>query len=145
MSEHYLTKTAAFVFLEKDGKFFYLRRLNTGWNDGRLTVPAGHVDQGESVKQAAVREAKEEAGVLIREEDLEFVQAQFLVDRYSYFYFKTSRWEGEPHVAEPNLASEGLWVPVHETRDDLIPYLHVVLDGMKKGIFYADVQPDSGD
>ena len=143
-TEHQLFKTAIFVFLEMEDKYFYLRRANTGWNDGKLTVPAGHVDKGETTKQAAVREAKEEAGVKIKEDDLEFVQVQVLKDNYHYFYFKTTKWEGEPIVNEPDLASEGLWVAKDDVREDLIPYLKVAIENIKKGKFFAEVGPDLG-
>jgi 8-oxo-dGTP diphosphatase len=40
-----------------------VRRSNTGYEDGRLSVVAGHVEPGESITQAAIREASEEVGV----------------------------------------------------------------------------------
>lgn len=73
MSERHLTRTAVFVILEKDGKIFFLRRANTGWADGMLTVPAGHVDKGDNVTEAAIIETKEEACVDVTAEDLEFL------------------------------------------------------------------------
>jgi len=52
-----------------DGKFLLVRRtippLKNYW-----TPPAGHVEIGESVPQAAVREAKEETGVDVELSDL---------------------------------------------------------------------------
>ena len=54
--------------IEKDGKFLLVQEAQKKayklWN-----MPAGHVDEGEAVEQAAVRETKEEAGydvVLVR-------------------------------------------------------------------------------
>ena len=39
------------------------RRYQTGWHDGEYSVPAGHVEAGETVTQAALREAREEVGL----------------------------------------------------------------------------------
>lgn len=72
MSERHLTRTGVFVILEIDNKVFFLRRANTGWADGMLTVPAGHVDKGDKVREAAIKETKEEACVDVSIEDLEF-------------------------------------------------------------------------
>ena len=94
MSERHLTRTAVFVILEKDNQVFFLRRANTGWADGMLTIPAGHVDQGESVIEAAIKETREEAGVEVAAEDLEFVHVDYLRDAYTNFYFKSQSMAG---------------------------------------------------
>lgn len=48
--------------LEKDGKFLLIQE---GRPDiyGLWNIPAGHVDEGETVEEAAVRETKEETGL----------------------------------------------------------------------------------
>lgn len=145
MSEQQTTKIAAFCFLERDGKYFYLRRANTGWRDGYLTVPSGHVDEGETVKAGAVREAAEEAGVTVKESDLRFMQAQCLRDRYCYFYFVTDTWEGEPGVHEPDLASEALWIDKQVIPEDCIPYIKALLENYPEKELFLDVEPDRGD
>ena len=59
------TKSGANVILVKDGKILLLlRRL--GWKTGYWGPPGGHIDPGETPKQAAVRETFEEAGLRIK-------------------------------------------------------------------------------
>jgi len=140
MSERHLTRTAVFVILEKDKKVFFLRRSNTGWADGYLTVPAGHVDKGDSVKEAAIKEVGEEACVQVEADDLEFVHVDYLRDEYTNFYFKARKWIGEPAVGEPELASEGLWLDKTELGDDLIPQLRRVLGYMDSGVYFSEVE-----
>ena len=122
MSRH-LTRTAVFVVLEKDTHIFLLRRANTGWSDGLLTVPAGHVDKGDNVIESAIKETKEEAGVLITADDLELIHVDYLLDEYVNFYFRATSWVGEPKVGEPDMASEGLWCDKNNLPDDLVPPL----------------------
>lgn len=52
----------------------FQKRKNIGYCDGFYDLSAsGHVDENESMKQAMCREAKEELGIDINVEDLEFV------------------------------------------------------------------------
>ena len=88
MLERHLTRTAVFVILEKDNRIFFLRRANTGWADELLTVPAGHVDRGDCVLEAAVKEVREEAGVVVKAPDLEFVHVDYQYDEYTNFGLK---------------------------------------------------------
>src|SRR5438105_5208270 len=50
-----------------------LRRSNTGYEDGKLSVVAGHVEPGETVTQSAVRETREEVGLELSRERLRVV------------------------------------------------------------------------
>ena len=54
---------AVYLLLLREGHVLLLRRHNTGYEDGNYSVIAGHVDPGERVTQALVREAAEEAGI----------------------------------------------------------------------------------
>ena len=57
---------ASYLVPIKDGKILLLRRLNTGYEDGKYSLPAGHVETGENFTQCVVREMKEEIGISIR-------------------------------------------------------------------------------
>src|SRR5436190_19012094 len=64
---------AVHVFLLRGDFVLLLRRLNTGYEDGKLSVVAGHVEAGETVTQAAIREAREEVGVDLSRDRLQVV------------------------------------------------------------------------
>jgi 8-oxo-dGTP diphosphatase len=138
MSERHLTRTAVFVILEKDNKIFFLRRANTGWADGMLTIPAGHVDKGDSVKEAAVKETKEEALVDVKAEDLEFVHVDYIRDEYVNFYFKAQKWEGEPELGEPHLASEAVWIDKNNLPEDVTPQLKRLFQQIDQSSFFSE-------
>lgn len=53
------------VIIEKDGKIVLIKREINPFK-GKLVFPAGHVEVGETVEQAAVRETKEETGLKVK-------------------------------------------------------------------------------
>ncbi len=101
------------VIFRRKGKIAFVKRQNTGWMDGRYGLPAGKVDTGEDYKTAAAREALEEAGVTVAKKDLvfAFVQHQHYPDMdWVTVYFEAVAWQGEPYNAEPEKASELIWL-----------------------------------
>ena len=64
---------AVYLLLLREGQVLLLRRHNTGYEDGKYSVIAGHVDPGERITQALIREAAEEAGIQLDAEEVHFV------------------------------------------------------------------------
>ena len=58
----FLAPVAVHLLLVKDDRVLLLKRYNTGYEDGNYSVVAGHIDGGEDLKTAMIREAREEAG-----------------------------------------------------------------------------------
>lgn len=59
-------KLAVAVLIEQDGRLLLGRRGPNAAAAGRWSFPAGFVDRGERVEDAAVREAREETGLGVR-------------------------------------------------------------------------------
>lgn len=143
MAERLTFRISVFVFLEKDGKLFTLRRQNTSFANGRLTIPSGHIEAGETPSEAAIREVREEAGVEIAPADLVPCHAQFYQGHkaddidYVYYYFKADRYSGTPHNAEPEMASEVVWLG-EEGHPDLIRFIQSAWTYSRKGVAYSE-------
>ncbi|MGH3875385.1 MAG: NUDIX domain-containing protein, partial [Pseudonocardiaceae bacterium] len=94
------------VLLVRDGQILLSRRRDTNpIFDRRWHLPSGKLDVGESVLDAAIREADEEVGVLIDPADLRHVNTLHVngsgpEPRLGVF-FETRRWVGEPTNREP--------------------------------------------
>ena len=71
MQEMFQLVPAAYVVFRRGGQVLLQLRQHTGFMDGHWAcAAAGHVEAGESVLAAAVREAAEETGVLLETADL---------------------------------------------------------------------------
>lgn len=87
-----------------------LSRRRGSYGDGMWHLPSGKLDAGESLLEAAIREAWEEIGVRIDAADLRHVHTLHAVapgvePRLGVF-FEALAWRGEPENREPEKCSE---------------------------------------
>ncbi len=144
LSGRSLLVAASYVILRRGDEVLLQRRQNTGYMDGFWASLAGHVDPYESALDAAVREAREEAGVEIRVEDLRSLTTLHRVqvggpqvEQRCDFFFEATRWTGEPTVLEPAKCAALEWFALDALPDDVVPYERLVLEGLHRG----DLQP----
>jgi 8-oxo-dGTP diphosphatase len=56
---------AVYLILRRDSQVLLLKRANTGYQDGKYSLIAGHLEGDELATEATAREAKEEAGISV--------------------------------------------------------------------------------
>lgn len=80
--------------LHSGGKYLLQNRVKADWQG--YTLPGGHVEKGESIVDAVVREMKEETGLTVMNPRLCGVK-QFPIDcgRYIVFLFEADEYSGE--------------------------------------------------
>jgi 8-oxo-dGTP diphosphatase len=111
------------------------RRQNTGFEDGAYHVPSGHLEAGESLLAALIREAKEEIGVTIAPEVIEFAHVMHNSSSGGRvaFFFTVRHWEGTPENHEPDKCSELRWFPLRTLPDHMIAYCRTALGHITAG------------
>ncbi|MBU7596476.1 NUDIX domain-containing protein [Streptomyces sp. P38-E01] len=124
-----MTLLAAAVIVHdraRDRLVLLQRGPNANFARGSWDLPVGKCDPGESVAAAAVRELREETGLLVREEDLALVHVVHGAhgaespNGYLTVVFAADRWSGEPVNAEPAKHSRVCWVPFEEVPEDAV-------------------------
>jgi len=103
------------VFLVKEGKVLLGQRQRSSLGHLLWAGIGGKVEKGESIKEAAIREVKEEVGVDIQEENLkemgevffEFPNKPKWSQKVAIFIAK--RWQGEPKESEE---IKPAWFPI---------------------------------
>ena len=131
---------AVHLFLLRNQEILLLRRYNTGYEDGNYSVIAGHLDGGEDVYTAMIREAREEAGIDINARDLEIVQVMHRKKadekRIDYF-FRCERWTGEVRNMEPNKCDQLAWYPLDNLSGNTIDYIREAIENYRNGVRFT--------
>jgi 8-oxo-dGTP diphosphatase len=126
---HWRFPVAVHVFVVREDEILLLRRLNTGYEDGRLSVVAGHVEPGETVTQAAIREGHEEVGLEFSRDRLRVVGVMHRrsEDERIDFFLSYRLGDKEPRNVEPHECSELIWTKRSELPSDTILYVRVAI------------------
>ena len=85
--------------IHKNGRYLLQDRIKNDWKG--YTLPGGHIEPGESIVDAVIREMQEETGLTIRHPHLSGVK-QFPLEegRYIVFLFETEEFEGDLRSSE---------------------------------------------
>lgn len=119
----------ALLFLRSDNKILLLRRKNTGYEDGNYCFPGGHVEKGEPIHEALIREVKEEIGINIRENDLKLIHIlNRKIDDNAYvdFIFECNKWEGNPYIVETDKSDDLQWFAIDNVPENIISFMKEV-------------------
>jgi 8-oxo-dGTP diphosphatase len=131
-------KSAVHLFLIEGDRVLLSRRCNTGYEDGKYSVPAGHLDGGEEVKAAAIREASEEIGIHLTPEDLEVVGVMHRKsdDERIDFFLTARQWSGEIINREPEKCDDLAWFAFDQLPNNMVPYVARALENARAGRWF---------
>jgi 8-oxo-dGTP diphosphatase len=130
---------AVAIILKKDNEILLHKRKNTGYADEQWAYVGGGVDGNETIRQAAVREVKEEVGVTIHEEDINVVHVKHAKgtagtkypEEYLIFYLEAEVWNGNLQIMEPDKCDELKWFDLDNLPENLLSkhIIQLIQDG----------------
>lgn len=112
-------------------------RENTGYKDGEYELPGGHVDEGEDLLGAMIREAKEELKIKVERNELDIVH---ILHHYKggalKFIIKAKKYDGNIEIGEPDKCSELKWFKVTELPKNMNEKIRKAIIEIYNNIFY---------
>ena len=132
-SQRFKLISAVHLFLVRGEEVLLLRRFNTGYEDGNYSVIAGHLDGGEEIIAAMIREAHEEAGIRLAPETTRVVGVMHrnASDERVDFFLTSDRWTGTLHICEPDRCDELAWYPLARLPENMVPYVRRALENYR--------------
>jgi ADP-ribose pyrophosphatase YjhB (NUDIX family) len=130
----------AHLLLFMENKTLLLLRKNTGYEDGKYSVVAGHFEGNETAREAMAREAMEEAGIKIdpKELVLAHITHRRHLDERVAFFFTTNRWAGTIRNMEPEKCADLSWFNLEAMPDNMVPYVRNAIEQYLKGNIYSE-------
>lgn len=119
-----------------------LERQDTGYMDGFLVPPGGHLEHGESISNAARREVNEESNLTLKE--FHPVVVMPFVGGID-FIFESHHWEGTPAIGEPSKFSSIGWFDPLSLPDNVAPFVPKALELVDSGTWYHEYWEESED
>lgn len=130
------------ILFYRNDEVLLLKRQNTGFQDGNWSVVAGRMDGNEEVVAAAIREAKEEAGVDIDPDQLEIIgmmHRKNTTSEWVDFFLKARDWRGEISNMEPEKCEQLTWFPVSELPSEMVSYIRVAIEHKQDGLWFESI------
>ncbi len=135
---------AVYLVLRKGDQVLLLRRANTGYQDGKYSLIAGHLDGDELGTTAIVREAKEEAGIDIDPSKLRFVHVAHRLSRNQVgqeridLFYELHEWQGQIVNVEPEKCDDLAWFDINNLPENMLPYIRRVLTDVARDVSYSE-------
>jgi len=131
---------SGYLMLVRSGKILLSRRFQTGYEDGKYSLPAGHIEEGETLTAGTCREIQEEIGIKVTPADLTLVHVMHRkhVDIRMDFFFTTDKKALVPKNMEPEKCDNLSWFSLHALPTNTIPYIRTAIKNYQKMILYSE-------
>ena len=141
MSERHVSRIVVDLLLERKnsttGKTQILMML-AGYLENQYDLPGGHLEPGEDLYDAMIREAKEEIGITIKRENMQIVHIyhHFSKDVLK-FVFKVSNYSGEIKNLEPEKCKEIRWIDINNLPENTIKGIKNEIINIYNDVYYS--------
>lgn len=129
------------LILYHKGKILLLKQTKP--NGGNYTLVGGNIESEEFAKLTLIRESYEEAGIILKEEDLRLAHVlhkfKGKVQRV-VLYFKANKWEGDLKARETHKFKKAEWFDLEKLPKNLTETVRHVMAEYRHGSLYSELK-----
>lgn len=143
-----MLRSAAYIIPREGNRVLLSLRKNTGYEDGLYGLVQGHLESGETIEEAAIREASEESSIVLTTDQLRFVYLMHRVSKepiYTYLdvFFEVHEWQGEFTNMEPEKCGGLEWFDINHLPENTVPYIKTVLESYETGQNFSSIRKEN--
>jgi 8-oxo-dGTP diphosphatase len=134
------------LLIDTDNNLLMSRRFQTGFRDGEMNLPSGHVEIGEFPVDAMIREAREEINAELSSTDLQMVHTCFRAQSktptdkvYVDFYFISKSIQLNIKNNEPEKCDLIQWYPIDNLPSNTSDFLVQIISDVQNNITYSQI------
>ncbi len=138
IQRRFRTILTARLLLEYREHTLYLSQAKS--NGESFTLPGGKIEGEEYAKEALIREAFEEAGIILSKKSLHLVHVVYKRLHSTteiIFFFRAATWKGELKVNEPDKFKDTVWLPNDEPPSRLPAVIKSAMSKIAKGKIFS--------
>ena len=127
------------LLLFSNGRILLLHQ--TKKNGGNLSLVGGTIEAEEHARASLIRESLEEAGIMIKEEDLHLKHVLHKMTGKKHrmtLYFQADIYNGFPQTREPEKFQKAAWYNLDNLPAKLTETVRHVLGEVRKGNIYSE-------
>lgn len=132
------------ILIKKGSKILLLKRKGSH-GEGEWALPGGYQEFGESLKECAIREVKEETGLEIKQKDLKLIsvseQKGFIKSDGGHFitigFLTEFKGKKRPKIGEPEKCERLDWFKLDQLPKPLFAPSRASITNFKKKIIFA--------
>ena len=132
------------IIRNEEGEILFSRRSNTWHLDGYLSLPAGHVEIGESVTEAMIRELEEEIGITTTSLHVWVTQQSMNIEDWkTYFntFFEVDHYTWVISNKEVDKCSELIFLSLDALENEkTVPYVLYALECIRNRIIFSEIR-----
>lgn len=135
------THVSAYLLLRQKDKVCLLLRKNTGYCDGQYGLISGHVEDGESATEGMIREAYEEAGLILAPDQLKVIHTMHRkTERLGIdIFFECLYWTGPVKNQEPDKCERIDFFPLDNLPANIMAYVRTAIQAIAQGQIYSEI------
>ena len=141
MSERHVSRVGVDLLLERKNTTTSkteILMILAEYLDNQYDLPGGHLESGEDLYDAMIREAKEELGIEIEREDMQMVHIYHHFEKDMLkFVFKVKIFKNEIQNLEPEKCKELKWVDIENLPVNTISGIRRELEYIKSKKHYS--------
>ena len=140
MNERSKVSLNVYLFLKEENKILLSLRKNTGYEDGKWGLVAGHCENKEAATDALCREVKEEIGIIIDPIHLQPVHVMHRrTDRDNLdIFMKCNEWRGDITNLEPSKCESVEFFEINILPANIIPYIAKAIEYIQTKQYYSE-------